>query len=56
MKKPETVSKNLFRKIELTNLKKLLILFATIVLATGCGQHEEPRTDLPAQNSTSVKL
>jgi hypothetical protein len=55
MKKPETVSENLFRKIELTNMKKLLILFTIVVLATGCGQHEEPRTDLPAQNSTSVK-
>jgi hypothetical protein len=37
-------------------MKKLLILFTIVVLATGCGQHEEPRTDMPTQDSTSVKL
>jgi hypothetical protein len=36
-------------------MKKILILFIIIVLATGCGYHQEPRTDLPVQNSTSVK-
>lgn len=36
-------------------MKKLLTLLIVTVLATGCGQHEEPRTDMPVQDTTRVK-
>ena len=35
-------------------MKKLLVLAATAAFLTSCGYHEEPRTDMPTQDTTQV--